>query len=154
MGKYGDWFIMAVAGLLLVIWLYGAFYRWLHAPAAVNRVKLGKGGAIDDDDVNVALLESHGYKVVSGKHVVPIPVELDDKPLGKGTRIYIDYIAEIDELTYIVKTARERMPMDWTASGLRERLLVYALLLPDCAGILYVDANEKTIRKVTFHLAD
>lgn len=145
---------MAAAGVLLAVWLYGAFYRWLHAPAAVNRVKLGKGGTIDDDDENVALLESQGYKVISGKHSVPIPVELDDKPLGKGTRIYIDYIAESDELTYIVKAARERMPMEWTASGLRDRLLVYMLLLPDCAGVLYVDANEKTIRKITFHLAE
>lgn len=154
MDKYGDWFIMAIAGILLAIWLYGAFYRWLHAPANLNRVKLGKGGTIADDDENVELLEGSGYRVVSGKHVIPIPIELNDAPLGKGARMYIDYMAEKDELTYIVKTARDRMPMDWTASGVRDRLLVYALLLPDCDGVLFVDAQEKTIRKITFHIAD
>ncbi|RJE90490.1 hypothetical protein D3P07_06970 [Paenibacillus sp. 1011MAR3C5] len=154
MDKYGDWLIMAIAGVLVSIWLYGAFYRWLHAPATMNKVKLGKGGAIAEDDEHVQLLERNGYRVVSGKHVIPIPVELDDAPLGKGTRIFIDYIAEMDHLTYIVKTARERMPMDWTASGLRDRLLIYALLLPDCAGVLYVDPKGNLIRKITFDIAD
>lgn len=154
MDKYGDWLIMGIVGVLLAVWIYGAFYRWLHAPATMNRVKLGKGGRIAEDDVNVALLKKNGYRVVSGKHVIPIPIEIDDTPLGNGTRMYIDYIVESEELTYIVKTARERMPMDWTASGVRDRLLVYSLLLPDCAGILYVDGHEGRIRKITFHIAD
>lgn len=152
MDKYGEWFIMALAGALLLIWLYRAFYRWLHAPVVMNRITLGKGGAIADDDENVKLLELNGYEVLSAKHVVPIPVELDGDPIGTGTRVYIDYIASKDELTYVVKTARERKPMDWTAGGVRDRLLIYALLLQDCSGILYVNAKEGTIRKVVFHL--
>lgn len=154
MGKYGDWFIMLVAGSLLAIWLFRAFYRWLHEPASMNRIKLGKGGQLMANDENIKLLERSGYEVSSGKHLVPIPIELDGVPLGKGSRLYIDYIAEKNNLTYIVKTARDRMPMDWTASGVRDRLLVYALLLPDCAGVLFVDAKEKNIRKITFHIAD
>ncbi|MDQ6421038.1 hypothetical protein RB620_16545 [Paenibacillus sp. LHD-117] len=154
MDKYGDWFIMALAGALLLIWSYRSFYRWLHAPVNMNRITLGKGGAISDQDENVQLLERSGYEVLSAKHVVPIPVELDGAPLGTGARMYIDYVATKDELTYVVKTARDRKPMDWTASGVRDRLLVYALLLHDCSGILYVDAKEGTIRKVVFHLSD
>ena len=152
MGKYGDWIIMALAGCLIAIWLYRSFYRWLHEPAVVNRIKLGKGGAIADDDENVKLLEQSGYEVTSGKHIIAVPVEINDEPLGRGTRLYIDYIAEKDSNTYIVKTARERMPMDWTASGVRDRLLVYALLLPHCNGILYIDAKEKIVRKITFYI--
>lgn len=154
MNRYGDWVIMMIAGLLLISWCYRVVYKWLHTPVNINRVKLGNGGAIADDDKNVSLLESNGYSVLSGKHVIPIPIELDDTPLGKGARMYIDYIAEKDELTYIVKTARDRMPMDWTASGVRDRLLVYALLLPDCAGVLFIDAPNKLIRKITFHIAE
>lgn len=154
MDKYGDWFVMALAGLLLAAWLYRSFYRWLHEPVNVNRIKLGKGGAIAEDDANAALLKRNGYEVVSGKHSIVIPVELDDEPLGNGTRLYIDYVAEKDGLTYVVKTARERMPMDWTASGVRDRLLVYALILPHCSGVLYADAKEGTVRKIAFHLTD
>jgi hypothetical protein len=154
MGTYGDWFIMLAAGCLLVIWLFRMFYRWLHEPAGVNRLTLGKGGVLSPDDENIALLEQKGYTVRSGKHLVPVPIKLDDVPLGKGSRLYIDYIAIMDNKTYIVKTARDRKPMDWTASGIRDRLLVYSLLLPECDGILFVDARDKVIRKISFHIAD
>ncbi|MHA6483806.1 hypothetical protein ACX1C1_18105 [Paenibacillus sp. strain BS8-2] len=154
MDMYGDWFIMALAGVLLLIWIYRTFYRWLHAPINMNRITLGKGAAVSDDDENVKLLKSKGYKVLSAKHVVPIPVELDDAPVGTGARMYIDYMASKDDLMYIVKTARDRKPLDWTASGLRDGLLTYALLLQDCAGILYVDTKDGSVRKIVFHLTN
>lgn len=154
MGTYGDWFIMVFAGCLFVVWLFRVFHRWLHEPASVKRLKLGKGGVLAEDDENILLLEQAGYEVSSGKHLIPIPIKLDDVPLGRGSRLYIDYIAEMDNCTYIVKTARDRMPMEWTASGVRDRLLVYSLLLPECDGILFVDAKEKVIRKITFHISD
>ncbi|MCU6710131.1 hypothetical protein M6D81_15645 [Paenibacillus sp. J5C_2022] len=152
MGTYGDWFIMLLAGSLLLIWAYRSFYRWLHEPVSVNRIKLGKGGKIDSEDANVQLLQRSGYEVVSGKHAVPVDIEMDGAPLGQGSRLYIDYIAEKDEEMFVVKTARERLPMDWTASGVRDRLLVYSLLLPDCSGVLYVDAKDGILRKVSFRL--
>jgi hypothetical protein len=153
-GTYGDWFIMLIAACLFVFWMFRMFHRWLHEPASVNRLKLGKGGVLAADDENIRLLEQAGYEVTSGKHLVPIPIKLDDVPLGKGSRLYIDYIAVMDNSTYIVKTARDRMPMDWSASGVRDRLLVYSLLLPECEGVLFVDARERVIRKITFHIAD
>lgn len=154
MGTYGDLIIMLLAGGLFIAWLFRIFHRWLHEPASVNRLKLGKGGALAADDENIILLEQAGYEVSSGKHLVPIPIKLNDVPLGKGSRLYIDYIAEKDNCTYIVKTARDRMPIDWTPSGVRDRLLVYSLLLPECEGVLFVDAKEKLIRKITFHISE
>ncbi|MNZ54315.1 hypothetical protein D3C78_722130 [compost metagenome] len=154
MNSYGDWLIMLVAGAFLLAWLFRALYRWLHEPAGVNRLKLGKGGELDPNDENIKLLEQAGYEVSSCKHFIPIPIKLDGVPLGKGSRLYIDYIAEMNNQMFVVKTARDRMPMDWTASGVRDRLLVYALLLPECTGVLFIDAREKMIRKVTFHIAD
>ncbi|MFD0586813.1 hypothetical protein ACFQZE_02270 [Paenibacillus sp. GCM10027627] len=154
MDKYGDWFVMVIAGVLLAMWLFRSFYRWLHAPATINRVKLGRGGKLAEKDENVELLQRKGYQVISGKHAIPIPIEVDDAFLTTGTRLYIDYMAEKDNCTYIVKAARDRMPMDWTASGIRDRLLMYALLLPDCSGILYINAKEDQIRKITFHIAE
>lgn len=154
MGTYGDLIIMLFAGGLFLVWLFRVFHRWLHAPASVNRLKLGKGGALAADDENIILLEQAGYEVSSGKHLVPIPIKLNDIPLGKGSRLYIDYIAEMDNHTFIVKTARDRMPIDWTPSGVRDRLLVYSLLLPECDGVLFVDAKEKLIRKITFHISE
>ena len=152
MGKYGDWFIMLVAGALLLSWLYRSFYRWLHTPASMNRIKLGKGGVLSEDDENIRLLESAGYEVLSGKHRIPVAIDLDGNDLS--SRLYIDYIAEQNGTMYIVKTARERMPMDWTGSGVRDRLLVYSLLLPECSGILFVDVRERVIRTIRFQIGD
>ncbi|WP_424766154.1 hypothetical protein [Paenibacillus sp. sgz302251] len=154
MNHNGDWLIMALAGAVLLYWIFRAFYRWLHEPASVNRLVLGKGGELQANDENIVLLEKAGFEVRSGKHLVPIPIKLDGNPLGKGSRLYIDYIVEKDKKIYVVKTARDRMPMDWTASGVRDRLLVYSLLLPECDGVLFVDAKVKIIRTITFHIAD
>ncbi|MGG4033653.1 hypothetical protein ABEV74_08085 [Paenibacillus cisolokensis] len=148
MGVYGDWIVMVLAGGLIAIWIYRGLYRWLHSPPAARRLVLGEGAEILADDENVQLLERHGYQVISGKHRVPLHIEVDGAPME--SRLYIDYIAEQDGKTYIVKTARDRMPIDWTGSGLRDRLLVYALLLPECEGVLYTDAKEGTVRVVTF----
>jgi hypothetical protein len=44
--------------------------------------------------------------------------------------------------------------LEWTASGLRERLLVYALLFPDCEGIIVANLQDKLLRTVRFQLED
>lgn len=152
MGKYGDWFFMLVAGGLLLLWLYRSFYRWLHTPISVNRLKLGNGGELASNDENIIYLEQAGYEVISGKHRIPVAIDLDGEPLT--SRLYIDYIAEYDDKMYIVKTARDRMPIDWTGSGVRDRLLIYSLLLPECSGILFVDVKEQVIRKIMFQIGD
>lgn len=118
----------------------------------MNRLTLGKGGELTEDDENILFLERSGYEVLSGKHRVPIRIDLDGQSLN--SRLYIDYIAEQDGKMYIVKTARERMPMDWTGAGVRDRLLVYSLLPPECTGVLFVDAKEQIIRQIIFHISD
>lgn len=152
MGNFVEWFVMLIAGLLLAIWVYRSFYRWLHTPFSVNRIKLGKGGQLDENDENIVFLERAGYEVISGKHRVPVGIELDGEPLA--SRLYIDYIAEKDGTMYIVKTARDRMPMDWTGSGVRDRLLIYSLLVPECGGVLFVDVKEQVIRIIHFHVGE
>lgn len=145
-----DGLVMIAASVLVLYWVYRAFYNWLHEPRALNKLILGTGEVLEPDDETVLFLESRGYAVSSGKHRLPIELELDGKPLQ--SRIYVDYIAEKDGLTYAVKVARERQPIVWTGSGLRDRLLVYSLLLPQIEGILVVDLNEGTIRTVKFLL--
>ncbi|AJY77248.1 hypothetical protein [Paenibacillus beijingensis] len=145
-----DGLVMIAASVLVLYWIYRALYHWLHEPRAVNRLILGSGEPLEPDDEAVLLLESCGYAVSSGKHRLPIELELDGKPLQ--SRIYVDYIAEKDGLMYAVKMARERQPMNWTGSGLRDRLLVYSLLLPQMEGILVVDMRDGSVRMVKFLL--
>jgi hypothetical protein len=150
MGKYGDWLVMLIAGGLILFWLYRAFYRWLHEPPGMNtKLLLSEAEEVQEDDESVRFLEQAGYEVTHGKYRVPITINLDGQELQ--SRLFIDMIAEKEGKHYIVKTARDRMPIDWTGSGVRDRLLVYALLLPDCEGVLFVDQKERTIRTITFH---
>ncbi|XEC92839.1 hypothetical protein AB6A23_15725 [Paenibacillus tarimensis] len=152
MGHYGDWVVMFVAGGLILLWLYRIFYRWLHSPVGTRVVLLGEGLELDADDEYVQFLEAEGYTVTSGKHRIPVHIELDGNVLT--SRLYIDYVAEKDGTTYIVKTARDRMPMDWTGSGVRDRLMVYALLVPHCKGILFADSKTREIRTIVFNIGE
>lgn len=153
MGKYGDWLIMLIAGSIIVYWLYRMFYRWLHEPPGVNsKLLLSEAEDVNDEDENVRYLEASGYDVTHGKYRVPITIDLDGEELY--SRLFIDMIAEKDGKHYVVKTARDRMPIDWTGSGVRDRLLVYALLFPECEGVLFVDQRERIIRTITFHFTD
>jgi len=147
-----DWLIMLVTGVLLAVWLYRRFYVWLHEPPAGRIYLLGEGGELAPDDEHIRFLEEAGYEVMSGKHRVPIMIGLDGQPLR--SRLFIDYVVEKDGKTYLVKTARERMPMDWTGSGVRDRLFMYALLIPSAAGILFIDSKEKSIRTITFIIGE
>ncbi|WP_239613877.1 hypothetical protein [Cohnella mopanensis] len=150
MDKLGDWVIMLVAAGLMVWWCFRRFDRWLHEPPGSRLRKLALEGGVEPDET-VQLLQEHDYEVLSGKHRVPLGVVLDDGPT-MPTRLYFDYLAFKEDKYYLVKVERTRQPIDWTASGLRERFLVYALLFPDCDGIVIVlaQAQDRQIKTVRF----
>lgn len=146
--------IMLIAGCFLLALLYRFIYRWLHTPSTMSRIKLGRGGKLKDNDPNVNLLERHGYAVISGRHQIPVVVELDGEVLERSATIIIDYVAEKKGCSYIVKTERERQPIDLTTADLKKHLLMYALLLPDMSGILYINHKEGKIHRIAFHLTE
>ncbi|MCR8659300.1 hypothetical protein [Paenibacillus endoradicis] len=154
MAPYGEWFIMIVAGILLLLLAYRWLYRWLHTAQTMSRIKLGKGGRIKEDDPNVTLLTKNGYIVISGRHTIPIAIELDDIVLDKATNVYVDYVVEKKGRMYLVKYERERHPMEWTNNEIRDRLLMYSLLVPDMSGIIYINYREGTLRKIAFHFVE
>lgn len=145
---------MLVAVVLIVLLIYRLFYRWLHEPPSLHSgLLLSRAEEVDDEDEHVKLLEEEGYDVTYGRYKVPIHIDIDTGEQLQS-RLFIDMIAEKDGKHYIVKTARERMPLDWTGSGLRDKLMIYALLLPEASGVIYVNARERSIRIITFHFPD
>ncbi|BBI33090.1 hypothetical protein [Cohnella abietis] len=148
MDRFGDWIVMLAAASLMIWWLFRRFDHWLHEPPSSRLRKLAAAGGVEDDDT-VHLLQENGFEVLSGKHRISLGVILDDGPV-RPTRLYFDYLALKESKYYLVKHERARQPMEWTASGLRERLLVYALLFPDCEGIIIVNAQEQQLKTVRF----
>lgn len=152
MDKFGDALIMLAAVCMMLWWAWRRFDRWLHEPPGSRLRKLATAGGVEQD-ATVELLRQHGYDVLSGKHRVPLGVKVDDGPV-QPTRLYFDYLAEKEHKYYLVKLERVRQPTEWTASGLRERLLVYALLFPDCEGILVADPGDQQVKLVRFKVED
>ncbi|WP_027093756.1 hypothetical protein [Cohnella thermotolerans] len=152
MAKFGDWFVFLVAVFLLLWWIWRRFNHWLHEPPGYRLRKLAKSGEVEPDEA-VALLEQQGYEVLSGKHRIPLGVAVDDGPL-QPTRLYFDYLAAKEDKYYLVKLDKSRRPIEWTASGLRERLLVYALLFPECEGIIIANLKDQWLRTVRFQVED
>jgi hypothetical protein len=136
----------------MILWLVRRFDRWLHEPPGARLRRLAQNGGVLPDEA-VTLLQESGYEVLSGKHRIPLGVAVDDGPV-QATRLYFDYLVSKEDKYYLVKLERVRQPMDWTASGLRERLLAYALLFPDCEGIIVADPKDKLIRTVRFQVED
>ncbi|UUZ94325.1 hypothetical protein LJK87_06995 [Paenibacillus sp. P25] len=103
------------------------------------------------EDENTALLENKGYTVLSGKKRIPVHIAVGSKETLQS-RLFLDYIVEKDDKLYAVKTAKERKPLEMTGSAVRERLLIYQLLIPEAAGVLYIDAANGRVDRFEFQL--
>lgn len=144
MQKSGDVYMIFAIVVLIAIWGWFRFRRWLYAPMS-NRLPFPSGDGVSAEEV-VDILQQEGYEVVSGKQRVPIRIAIDGKSLQ--TRYFIDCFAKKQNELYVVKLARSRHPVEWTGSGVRDRLLPYAMLFSGTSGILYVDIEAKTLKRI------
>jgi hypothetical protein len=148
--RIGDWILIFLAVLFFAWLALRRFRNWLREPPGIRLRRLARRKSyVDEDEEPVRQLREAGYNVLGGKHRIPFGVSVDGAP-AQPTRLYFDYLAEKDDKFYIVKLERPKNPLDWTPSGLRERLLPYALLFPDCEAILVVDPIGRRIRTVRF----
>lgn len=146
----GDGIVVVVIVAALVVWM------WISLRNRM-REKVEGGAAwellADDGDVEpdeaTKLLEKNGYRVFAGKTRIPIDIEVNgDETLH--SRLFVDYFAAKGSQRYAVKLAKERMTLEMTGSGLRDKLLVYQLIVPGLTGVLYVDLHSRTIQAFEF----
>ena len=140
--------VLAVLLAALAVWGWIAFRRWLRRPYGV---KAPVAAAKVRPDEVTELLADYGYEVTHGKRKVAIKVRVNDKELGSS--LFVDYFARKDGRNYVVKVARPRMPVDLNAgSAVREKLLPFALLYDDTAGVLYVEPRSRQVYQIRFDL--
>lgn len=144
-GQY-DKVVIAFFGLIVLIWILYGVRKWLQDPAPEHMPELMLNEEIQEHPA-LYILEREGYEVIGGKLKVPLSFQVNQNTLY--SRLFIDYVAEKEDEVYIVKTSRSRMPVEWTGSGIRDRLLLYLLLYPTCDGLLYVDTEEETIKRIS-----
>lgn len=144
-GQY-DKVVIAFLGLTVMIWILYGVRKWLQDPAPEYMPDLVLNEEIQEHPA-LLILEREGYEVIGGKLKVPLSFQVNQNTLY--SRLFIDYVAEKEDEVYIVKTSRSRMPVEWTGSGIRDRMLLYLLLYPTCDGLLYVDTDEDTVRRIS-----
>ncbi|MEB3101431.1 hypothetical protein [Ferviditalea candida] len=142
-----DAFVLILVVIVLAIWLWKRFSRWLHTPMKIKLpVPDETEWAVSPEGEAAALLKEAGYEVISGKYKIPIYVEMDRQEFS--SRYFIDYFARQGHEVFVVKVARDRQPVQWTGSGIRDKLLPYFLLFEEVSGVLYVDLKERKVRRI------
>lgn len=148
MEERSDLLVMLLIGLLLLIWIAYGIRNWLFKPMPARVPEMPINEEIPDHPA-VYMLERAGYEVLGGKIKVPLYFEVDGEDFY--SRLFIDMIVRNEENTlYLVKIARSRLPMDWTGSSIRDRLLPYFLLYPGCGGVVYVDVENDEVACIHF----
>jgi hypothetical protein len=145
MAKLGEHLVLAliiavIFYLILRNWLpFAAIIRWLN-PSSPQEVEEIKGEVPD-------LLRDHGYEVIKSKEKTAIAVDVNGD--SYESRLYVDYLARVEEEWYVVVIARERKPLRLTGAALRDHFLpCYLLYRPK--GILYVQKEKGSIKVIQF----
>ncbi|MEF3301921.1 hypothetical protein [Paenibacillus sp. GYB003] len=147
--RTGDTFVVLLLIAAGLIWFYARGRLWYNKPRPSLAIPRQDDIFVPSDEA-VQLLNGEGYEIAAGKTKLPIYMTVDGQELE--SRLFVDaFVVKEDEL-FIVKLARDRMPLEMTGSAIRERLLVYSLLYPEAAGVLYVDATAQSIKKITFEV--
>ncbi|TNJ67343.1 hypothetical protein FE784_05135 [Paenibacillus hemerocallicola] len=145
--RTGDTFVVLLLIVVAIVWFYARGRLWYHKPRPSLAIPRQDEIFVPSEEA-VRLLNTQGYEIVAGKTKLPITVTLDEQEME--SRLFVDAFVLKDDEMYIVKLARERQPLEMSASAIRERLLVFSLLYPEAAGVLYVDPEIRSIRKITF----
>ncbi|MCR8642404.1 hypothetical protein NV379_06985 [Paenibacillus sp. N1-5-1-14] len=144
-----DMIIVILLVTICVAWITLRMRSWLETPK--GKLMIPISDEIPQDEA-VELLEGAGFDVVAAKTRIPIMIELSDMDEPMQSRLFVDYFVKKEDQYYLVKLARDRKPIDWTGSALRDALLPYQLLYPEAAGILYVDMYQQKIKKIKFQI--
>ena len=144
----GDSNIILLTMIIFFVWVYVLLKRRANAQASWYVPEGEEIGELDSDVID--LLEQAGYSVVRGKHKIPIYIDADGEPLE--SRLIIDGLAERDDDLYVIRIERERRPMEWTGSSIREHLLPFHLMYREAAGILYIERRSGFLRQVRFEI--
>jgi hypothetical protein len=144
MPQQGDLFVLLLIIAIAFVICWFRFKKWLYSPSRF-KLPFPVHSPVPQTEA-VRIMEQAGYQVICGKKRVPLIVEVDD--ISMDSRLFVDYFARRGEELYVVKVAKQRQPIQWTGSGVRERLLPYCYLFDETHGVLYVDVEEGTVRKI------
>ncbi|WP_151734354.1 hypothetical protein [Paenibacillus tengchongensis] len=139
--------VMALIILAAAVFAIYRIYVWLQkSPGSYLKDRIPLNDEIEPHPA-LEILEGEGYEVVGGKLKIPLVFTLDGSSLY--SRLFIDYVAARNEDSlYLVILSRPRKMLEFTGSGLRDALLPYLLIYPECSGVLYVDTAASAVHLI------
>lgn len=146
--RSGDAYIILLIMLILFAWIYILLRRRYNEQAGWQVPEAEELGELDPDIVD--LLEQAGFALIGGRQRIPIRIRADGERME--SRVIIDGLAERDEELYIIRIARERRPMEWTGSSIRDHLLPVQLLYRNASGIIYVNPKSGFLHQIRFEI--
>lgn len=146
----GDGIVIFLILLVLGTWLFVYVRMKMKETVEHGHYPLPEQTEVPEDEAT-RLLETEGYTVTGSKQRVPLHIMVDNEA-ELQSRLFIDYFAERDGLYYVVKLAKDRKPMELTGSSVRDHLLIYQLLYPQTAGVLYLDLQQNRVQCIVFHM--
>ncbi|CAH1194690.1 hypothetical protein PAECIP111892_01805 [Paenibacillus auburnensis] len=140
--------VMVLIGLAVAIFLVYRIYIWLQSsPRSFMKDRVPINSVITPHP-SIELLEAAGYEVIGGKLKIPLAFNVDGSSMY--SRLFIDYVASKEEDSfYLVILSRPRKELEFTGSALRDALLPYLLIYPDCSGVLYVNTVSSAIHVIS-----
>lgn len=142
LSKPGDTLVLI---LLVGVIFYFLIRKWLPDHFSLIDRELPQDEADEIQGEVPRLLSNYGYEVVRPKEKIPISIQVDEQVYE--SRLFVDYIARLDDEWYVVIQARERKPLRISGPALRDFFLPYFLLYQP-AGILYVDLEKEKFKVI------
>ncbi|OYD09822.1 hypothetical protein [Paludifilum halophilum] len=132
--------------LLIILLLYLVFRRW-RRKKTVHPLVLESGRRIRGEVPD--LLREEGYEVVASKQRLPLQVHVGDQ--SYDSRLYVDFIAKQNHEYFLVVVAKAKKPLRLSGAAVRDQFLAHVLAF-QAAGVLYVNTDRGSFRKITFDI--
>lgn len=101
----------------VAVWLGIRVKQWLDQPVRFRRLPIRHASPVPA--AMASLLEKEGYRMLCGKFKISLRIMVNGKRMG--SRLFFDGLARGEEGTlFAVKKARDRQPVKWTGSGVRD----------------------------------
>lgn len=141
-------FILAVAGVIILIVLRAWFGRWWADRTAARRTarRFAKGN--EGELLAEALLRESGYTILERQHQGSWTLLIDDEP--QTVWVYADFLVEDEDGVRLIAEAKTGSAAANVGRAATRRQLLEYLHVFDVDGICLVDVEEERIHSVGF----
>jgi hypothetical protein len=135
--------LVAIAAVFAMFALVAAIRSWVRGVQRRRRFARGAAGEREA----IGLLEAHGFVIEGAQVAGSYELAVDGAPLTAAVRA--DYVVRVGRLRYVAEVKTGRVAPSLATATTRRQLLEYQHAF-GVVGVLLVDADARTVRRVDF----